>query len=267
MQQEPRKWLIPVLLSALVLGILFFFWTQLNKTTKAPVVEAPAVTEPVVDDQATYPVAEETIIESAPRPLPELDKSDAEIAGAIVGLFANKDVGSHLASDNIIVRLVTTVDNLTHPRIAERLRPVVGLDGQFMVDPVWSEDEDANEFTLSPANYARYDWLISQLNSVDSEQLAATYQHYNPLFQQAYTDLGYPDSYFNDRLIEVIDHLLATPRVGEPVKLIRPHVLYQFADPRLEGLSSGQKILIRMGNQHATVVKTKLRELRGLLTK
>jgi hypothetical protein len=270
MEKNPKKWLVPVLLSAVVVGIFVFFWTQLNRPvpTPAPAIEpATEMTEPSVAEQPAYPVPDETAVEPEIMPLPALDNSDAEFAAGLMQLFSDKDVGRHLATDNIIVRTVTTIDNLSNPRIAERLRPVVGLQGQFMAEPVWGQGDDPSEFTLSPANFARYDWLISQLAAMSTEELAAMYQHYYPLFQQAYVELGYPEGYFNDRLIVVIDHLLATPRVGEPIRLNRPHVLYQFADPRLEALSSGQKILIRMGDKNATVVKTKLRELRGLVGK
>jgi hypothetical protein len=40
-------------------------------------------------------------------------------------------------------------------------------------------------------------------------------------------------------------------------------VQYEFADPKVESLSAGQKALIRMGSDNAKVVKDKLRELRG----
>jgi hypothetical protein len=42
-------------------------------------------------------------------------------------------------------------------------------------------------------------------------------------------------------------------------------VLYEFADPKLESRSAGQKALIRMGRDNATAVKDKLRELRSVL--
>ena len=63
-------------------------------------------------------------------------------------------------------------------------------------------------------------------------------------------------------MIEVIDHLLATPDVADPVQLVQPRVMYQYADPRLEALSAGQKWLIRMGAANAAIIKMKLRELR-----
>jgi hypothetical protein len=85
--------------------------------------------------------------------------------------------------------------------------------------------------------------------------------------QQAFAQLGYPDGYFNDRVIAVIDHLLATPEPEEPVRLLQPHVLYEFADPELEALSGGQKLLIRMGPDHAARIKTVLQNFRTRIAK
>jgi hypothetical protein len=42
-------------------------------------------------------------------------------------------------------------------------------------------------------------------------------------------------------------------------------VLYEFADPKLERLSAGQKILLRMGRENALKMKAKLREIRETL--
>lgn len=39
----------------------------------------------------------------------------------------------------------------------------------------------------------------------------ALYVQLYPLFQQANVELGYPKSHFNDRVVTVIDHLLAAP--------------------------------------------------------
>jgi hypothetical protein len=100
------------------------------------------------------------------------------------------------------------------------------------------------------------------LIGADVDAIVDLYQRFYPLFQQSYERLGYPDAYFNDRLIEVIDHLLETPTPNEPIQLIRPNVLYEFADPGLESLSSGQKLLLRMGPANAATVKGVLIEFR-----
>jgi hypothetical protein len=86
-----------------------------------------------------------------------------------------------------------------------------------------------------------------------------------PLFQRAYEELGYPGKYFNDRLMEALDDLLAAPELDGPLALEQPKVLYQFADPDLESRSAGQKILLRMGKANALRVKAKLLEIRRAL--
>jgi hypothetical protein len=101
--------------------------------------------------------------------------------------------------------------------------------------------------------------------AVPTEALVATYTRFYPLFQQQDENLGYPDRYFNDRVVEVIDHLLAVPEVHRLVLLTQPRVLYEFADPELEGLSAGQKILVRMGRENTVKVKAKLQEIREAL--
>jgi len=97
--------------------------------------------------------------------------------------------------------------------------------------------------------------------------MVAVYRRFYPLFQQAYVELGYPKGYFNDRLVEVVDHLLAAPEIDGSIALVQPRVLYQFADPELEARSAGHKILLRMGPENAAQVKAKLRAIRSELTR
>src|SRR5260370_335856 len=116
-------------------------------------------------------------------------------------------------------------------------------------------------------NAARYTPYVVAMEAIDSAKLVAIYVRLYPLFQQAYAELGYPSRYFNDRLFEVIDHLLATPDVRGPVALVQPKVLYEYADPSLQDLSAGQKMLVRMGPENEAKVKAKLRELKKALSR
>ena len=59
--------------------------------------------------------------------------------------------------------------------------------------------------------------------------------------------------------------MLATPEPVHPVRLIRPEANYEFADPELEALPAGQKILIRMGPGNAGRVRATLEEIRSAL--
>jgi len=120
---------------------------------------------------------------------------------------------------------------------------------------------------LDTANEARYAAAVALFEAVDARRLVSAYVRFYPLLQQAYRDLGVPDRQFNDRVVEVIDHLLAAPSPEGPLALVpvpdKPR--WAFADPALEGASVGHKAMVRLGPAQAARVKVKLRELRGLL--
>jgi Protein of unknown function (DUF3014) len=127
-----------------------------------------------------------------------------------------------------------------------------------------------------PTGGARYAPFVALVESVDTGRAVALYQRLYPLFQGAYESLGYPGKYFNNRLVAVIDLLLEAPEpsgalkvelpdIKGPLKLTRPWVLYRFSDPALEGLSSGQKILLRVGRENEKRLKSKLAEVRKLI--
>ena len=163
--------------------------------------------------------------------------------------------------DEFVRRIVATVDNLPRREIALRTMPVRSAPGQFRTA---GKGED---LTVSPENHARYSAYVELVRTMDTAKLVALYVRFYPLFQQAYQELGYPKAYFNDRVIEVIDHLIAAPELPTPATLVQPKVLYRFADPGLESRSAGEKILMRIGNENAAIVKAKLREIRREIAK
>lgn len=224
-------------------------------TPSEPIAEAPEET----GIQHPVPQPAEGMADS--EPLPELNASDPVVAAEVSEVVSPTAVAQYLVPENIVRNFVVTVDNLPRKKAAVERRPLKAVAGQVVV----TESADGETFTLSEESYARYAPLITLLQKTDTEQLANLYTRMYPLFQQAYEDLGYPDKYFNDRMVEVIDHLLETPEVRGPIKLVRPNVFYEYADPRLEGRSAGQKTLIRMGPENAAVVKQKLREFRAAI--
>jgi hypothetical protein len=235
------------------------WWKELDAPPEKPVAAAPVA-------EAPPPAPEEPAIKHplpetpAPVPLPPLDESDGPVQNALSELFGKEAVEKNVLTQDLVRHIVTTIDNLPEQKLAERVRPVQRTSGRFMAGG--SEET----LVLDEANYARYKPAVDVLRSMDTQQLVATYQRYYPLFQEAYVNLGHPPEYFNDRLIEVIDHLLETPDVNGPIRLTRPGVQYEYADPALESRSAGQKLLLRMGNENAAVVKEKLRELRAAIS-
>jgi hypothetical protein len=189
--------------------------------------------------------------------LPALNDSDPMVQQALTGVLGRPPIEALLVPQNIVRHIVVTVDNLPRHKLAVELRPLKPTAGQTVV----STQGDLT--VLSEDNFARYTTLVHAVQAADVKALAALYQRLYPLFQQAYEDLGYPGKYFNDRLVEVIDHLLEAPEVPAPIQLQQPRVFYVFADPALEGRSAGQKLLIRMGPANARIIKAKLREFRA----
>jgi len=169
-------------------------------------------------------------------------------------------------------RLVATIDNLGRSHAPSMLWPVHPTRDRFTVDHVDGAP------VIGADNGRRYTPLVLLVEEVDPIRVVGLYIRMYPLLQRAYEELGFPDGYFNDRLIDVIDVLLAAPEVEYPVKLQltevkgpimpqRPWVRYEFADPDLESLSAGQKILVRVGTVNQRRLKGKLAEFRQELVK
>jgi hypothetical protein len=212
-----------------------------------------ASNEPAIE----HPVPASPGTQSAP--LPALNDSDPAMKEGIASLIGANAM-QYVVPDDIVRHFVVTVDNLPRQKAAAAKRPTVSVPGPFLVDG------DELHATLDPKNFERYDPMVNVVRQLDMQRVANTYFHFYPLFQGAYQNLGYPNGYFNDRLVQVIDSLLATPQPNGPIELTRPNVLYTFADPNLEALPAGQKLLLRMGPDNAAVVKAKLKELRAIIT-
>ena len=188
--------------------------------------------------------------------LPPLDSSDPMMRQSLPRLIGRKAFDEFVIPDQLIRRIVATIDNLPRSTAPRRMIPLAAVHGAFVTAGTEGEE------TIAPANFARYTPYVRVMESAVAEALVYSYVQAYPLFQSAYEELGYPGQYFNDRLIEAIDDMLAAPEPDSAVPLMRPRVLYEFADPDLETRSAGQKILIRMGAENELRVKTKLRELR-----
>jgi hypothetical protein len=244
-------------------GALWFFYPRDAAAPQPAAAPPPAVTtasEP--EPEVRHPIGQVAVppAESV-EPLPTLADSDAAALAALGALMAGTDPSTWLVPQFLVQRLVTTIDNLpkaSMPRQVYAAQPVAGT--------LAVADADGRRW-LDAANYARYDTAVAVFEGADSRQLVAAYVRFYPLFQQAWAELG-TGGQFNDRLVQVIDHLLVAPEIDGPIELVpaadgRPRLA--FADPRLEQASVGHKAMLRLGPDHAARVKTKLRQLRDLL--
>lgn len=243
----------------LIAGGIGLYFLQRDADVELPAPVAATATPASNAAPATAPNATPPIFQPRELPLPPLDQSDADAIGGLTELFGQKSIADFLVPERVIRNIVVTIDNAPRPQMALNQRPIKPTPGEF----VTAGPEEA--IVLAPENYARYATFIAVVRAIDAKTLVSLYRGLQPLFQQSYEELGHPNGVFNDRLVEVIDHLLATPEAPAEIRLVQPSVLYRYADEELEKLSSGQKLLIRMGAENAGVIKSKLREIRAEL--
>ena len=254
--------------AVLLAGAVGAWWwlTQRPDMTSAPVQPPPAIesTPPVepVPAPPSHPI-EDAIVDppvAEAAPLPPLHESDALALEALLALLGAGEVPSWLVPEFVVQRAVATIDNLPRSKIASNVSVVRPAPGTLAIEG------EGTVRTLSAANQQRYAPYVAAFEAADTDALVANYVRLYPLFQQAWRELGNADTYFNDRLVEVLDHLIAAPRVEPPIELVRPKVFWEFADPNLEAMSAGHKLMVRLGPAQADRVKAKLVALRERLT-
>lgn len=185
-------------------------------------------------------------------PAPEQPLAEQELVPALEALVGRDAVTKLLQSSGLPQRIVATVDNLARSSAPASMWPVQPTTGRFTV-----VQADGGE-RIAAANARRYEALVALAERLDPRLLADWYRRALPLLQPAYEELGYPGQRFHARLVQVLDHLLATPaapaapavrltEVRGPEPSTRPWVRYEYADPALEQASAGRKILWRVG--------------------
>ncbi len=220
-----------------------------------PSIIEPPQSEKTEEQNDTDPLA------GLPENLPTIEDSDTLVNQALVGLLTGRASTDLIIVDSFIQRLVLTINNLPEKKLPLAHVPFELPEGNFVT--VGGEDD----LRISPENYQRYTPYLDLLENINPDSVIRTYVYLYPLLQTAYRQLGYPTAYFNDRLVYVIEHLLETPNPDDPLPLAQPSVLYTYASPGLEELSAGQKVLLRMGKEQRSRVKSVLRNYHFRLTR
>ena len=250
-----------VVVAAAIAGGIYLWRKGLQGPVSAPPAAASATSgaAPATPSSVVrHPIADASPAPASTAPLPSLDGSDGTVADELMQLGGD-GLGGLLLREQIIPHIVATIDALPRQGVAVRLLPLRTPRGPFAVD------EQEGSIEMSSRNAERYAPYMRVVDALDAQKAVAWYVRYYPLFQQAYRDLGYPRGYFNDRLVVAIDDMLAAPPATPPVALVRTDAYYRFADPSLQQLSAGQKLMLRLGPENAAKVKAKLREIRGAL--
>ena len=248
-------------------GVAAWLWwsSQTPEPDAAPRASAPAQSAPAPVEPAAPAIQHP--IEEAAAPL-----RANQVEAALVELAGRDAVLKFLQTADFPRRLVATLDNLGREHAPAAAWPVTPSPGRF------TTQESGEGQRIAAANAERYRPFVAFVGSLDAASVVALYRRMYPVLQQAYRELGFGDRYLNDRVVEVIDLLLATPDAAQPplVQLMEvkgpiapewPWVRYEFSDPRLQSLPAGQKILLRVGEDNRRQLKAKLRELRSQLVR
>ena len=276
---------LAVLVVVVVLGGMAWY---LYQSRPEPVAEAPPAVEvapqpePAVEPEAPAPANElpeppVALPEALPEPeeaaLPPLAESDPYVSQTLDGLVGEAAVLRYFSTENVVHKAVATVDALGSRQVPKPILPLNGPAGEYPAvpnpDPATEIRDEAGDpipqFLSDPAGHARYTPYVEMLEAVPPAEFVQLLQTNEALFDEAFRQLGYADARFADRLVGVIDELLATPDVDEPLRLMKPEAYYLFVDDELEALSAGQKILLRMGKDNAARVKSWLSQVREAL--
>lgn len=256
----------PILVVAALVALGYFGWQYWSANNRAQVTDATG-TQPsegqAAPAQPAFPIEEVAVADEddAPaEPLPELAESDTAALDALTAIMGIDRAPALVLTEHLIERIVVSVDNLTRRQLPVRGLPVRAATGAFA-----TATDPSGTTVIDERNFARYADYMALVEALDVDAAVTQYVRAYPLFQQAYRELGYPDGHFNDRLVAVIDHLLAAPTPNLPIALVPEKAGYTYADPALHAASAGHKALIRIGPDNAGVVKAKLRALRDAL--
>ena len=241
--------IIVVVVIALAIALYYFF--ILNRGEEQPATEEvveqvkPAITE---EEEKTPETGEVEPLQV------DLNESDPVIRDLIKGITSNAQLANWAKTNDLILKFVAGIDN-----IANGQSPRAQVDF-FTLSEGFHVMERNGRTYVNPASYSRYTAVAEAFDSLDTEGSIRLYKQLKPVIQEAYEDLGYPDTDFEDTLTRAIVELLRVPVVKD-ILLEKKVISYAMVDPELEGLSQAQKHLLRMGPENVLRIQSKLREM------
>ena len=187
--------------------------------------------------------------------LPALEDSDAYVRAQLAQISGGAVYARWIGMDHLLQRITIVADNVSKGAVpAARIRPLAP-NGKFSVI-----ESDEDRYFIDPKGYHRYNTFADTLAKLDLDTVILTYQNLKPLFDKAYAELGYPEGNFEQAVRNAAKHLLKSPILSGEVELVRPAVMYKFADPKLESLSPAQKQLLRMGPRNGRIIHEVLQD-------
>jgi len=191
--------------------------------------------------------------------LPPLDETDPLIRQLVGHLSSHPTVAAWLTTDGLILNFVMVTTAVANGEIRNAELKAIGPVPPFRVR------EARDNLYLDPSSYRRYDRYADAISSVDARGAARLYATLKPRIGDAYRRLGSTGDNFDPVMERAIIELLKVPIIEGTAELEPKGIVYGFADQKLEGMTSAQKQLLRMGPQNVRRVQAKLREIADYL--
>ncbi|WP_448210931.1 DUF3014 domain-containing protein [Colwellia sp. MEBiC06753] len=275
--------IVAVVVVAIVLPIYYYLSVEkpvkevtLPKPAPAPVTEPIAepeevvVAEPLPELEVVNEAPESEVLEPVPEPeivIPSLNESDDWIKQQLSELTWRKELLRLVIDDDMVRRLVVFTDNFAQGLISYEYSPLVKPSSKFSAIKPDAQTAEANQWQWDEAQTKRFTLYVDFLRSFEPERLANWYFELKPLIDQAYGELGYAEQDFTDVLQEAVNKVLDMEIPKDDMVLVRPSVMYKFADPNLESLPDTDKFLLRVGKDNLLVIKSFLLEFSDALAR
>ena len=187
--------------------------------------------------------------------LPTLTDSDPFVFETLQTLQNGMALVNALAEDQIVRKFVVFVENISRGEFPQTGLPYKGLGQEMPVSEI-----DDNLFVMDQVAHSRFDQVVSTFVETDTDSAVIIYQMLSPLFQQAYAEIGFRNVSFDETLRAAINNVLRTTNMEGPYQLVKPSVMYLYADSSVENLAEVHKQLLRIGPDNTSALKAKLRE-------
>lgn len=238
-----------VVVAALVVATAAAAYIVAGRMNRTPAAAGPR--QAVAHDAPVRPLG----TNAAAIDVPPLDQSDALVRELVKHITSNPRIVAWLASDGLIRTFTVAVQNIAEGTTpAARFRAVRPASG-------FETLSRGGDLHVAPRSYQRYDDLADAAASIDAAGAARLYTTLKPRFEEAYRDLGFPDTSFDRTFERAIVSLLRTPESDGAARLEPKGIVYGFADPALEGLTAAQKQLLRTGPRNVRIIQASLRQI------
>lgn len=248
------SFIVAALAAAALIIVVVKFWPEIsgqdaaNLSEEAPnVLVVPAsmtLSEGIPEVSLPRPVPNQVVEEAAeaevlaPRvAVPALAESDT----FVIDHLQNWPIPlAWLARQDLVAKATGVLVNSADGRVASR-------QVAFMVPADnYSVQQVGEQFFVDPASFERYNRYVDILENIPPSALVKLLGVIEPLMQEALTQLGERRSP-REIVGDTVARIKRLPQLPAQVELLRPAVVYTYADPALEARSEFDKQLLRFG--------------------